>query len=67
MANPVHDRLFIHYCYRSESFASIKIFDSKGAIGKINKRQLCLQEVNQLNADMRSLPCGSVPVSCSME
>ena len=52
--NPVHDRIFINIVSTNESQAIVKIFDSKGALVKMQKATV-LQGSNQLSINMGSL------------
>lgn len=52
--NPTRDRAFINIITGNESQAIIKVFDSKGALIRVQKATV-LQGSNQLNVDMRSL------------
>jgi len=60
--NPVRDKLIVNILTSSESQATIKIFDSKGALVKIQRAGV-LQGTNQLTIDMKSLPSGSYSLS----
>jgi len=55
--NPVHDRVFINIVTANESQAMIKLFDSKGALVKVQKATV-LQGSNQFSVDMKSLTNG---------
>ncbi len=55
--NPVRDMVFINIFTGNESQAMIKVFDSKGALVKIQKATV-LQGSNQLSIDLRSLANG---------
>jgi Secretion system C-terminal sorting domain len=55
--NPFHDLLFINIVAGNESQAMIKIFDSKGALVKV-QRAIVLQGSNQLNVNMNSMASG---------
>jgi hypothetical protein len=55
--NPVHEMVFINIASSNESRAVIKLFDSKGALIKIQKENI-LQGSNQLTVDLRALPSG---------
>ena len=55
--NPTHDMIFINIVAANESQAMIKVFDSKGALAKIQKTAV-LQGSNQISIDMKSLANG---------
>jgi hypothetical protein len=55
--NPFHDIIFINIVAGNESQAMIKIFDSKGALVKV-QRVAVLQGSNQLSVNMNSLASG---------
>ena len=55
--NPVQDLIFINLVTAARSTAIVRLFDSKGALVKIQKTML-LQGSNQLNVDIRSLAQG---------
>jgi len=55
--NPVQDVIFINLVTTTRSQAIIKLFDSKGALAKIQETML-LQGRNQFNVDIRSLKQG---------
>jgi hypothetical protein len=55
--NPVHDMVFINIVTSNESQAMIRVFDSKGALVKI-QRATVLQGSNQLSVDMKSMANG---------
>jgi Secretion system C-terminal sorting domain len=52
--NPVNSTVFISIITHSESQATIRIFDSKGALVKVQKATV-LRGSNQLSADVKSL------------
>lgn len=56
--NPVQDLLFVNLVTTAGSQATVKLFDSKGALVKMQKGTL-LQGSNQLNIDVRSLEHGT--------
>ena len=60
--NPVHDRVFINIATRNASQVMIKVFDSKGALVKMQTATV-LQGSNQLNVDMKSLANGFYSIS----
>jgi hypothetical protein len=60
--NPVHDRIFINIVTANESQAMIKLFDSKGALVKVQKATV-LQGSNQLSVDMSALANGVYSLS----
>jgi hypothetical protein len=60
--NPVHDRIFINIVSGNATEANIKIFDSKGALIKIQKANI-LRGSNQLSVDMVPYANGIYPVS----
>lgn len=60
--NPVHDKVFINITTDNASQVMIRIFDSKGALVKM-QRDMILQGSNQFNVDMRSLTTGIYSVS----
>ncbi|MBC7936692.1 MAG: T9SS type A sorting domain-containing protein [Rhizobacter sp.] len=64
--NPVHDVLFINLSATNQSPAVIKLFDSKGALVKI-QRPAILPGSNQLRVDMRSLAAGIYALSLDWE
>jgi hypothetical protein len=64
--NPIHDLIFINIVTANESHATIKIFDSKGALVK-KQQATVLQGSNQLNVDMRSLVNGIYLVSADWD
>lgn len=55
--NPVSDRLFINIVTDNASQVTIKVFDGKGALIKM-QRTTVVQGSNQLSVDMRSLANG---------
>jgi hypothetical protein len=55
--NPVHDMVFINIVAGNESQAIIKLFDSKGALVKLQSATV-LQGNNQFNVDMKSMANG---------
>jgi len=55
--NPVQDFIFINLVTTVRSQATVKLFDSKGALTKIQQTML-LEGSNQFNVDMRSLGQG---------
>lgn len=55
--NPVQDVIIINLVTPVKSPAIIKLFDSKGALVKIQQTML-LQGSNQFNVDIKSLGCG---------
>ncbi|HEV8283037.1 MAG TPA: T9SS type A sorting domain-containing protein [Chitinophagaceae bacterium] len=55
--NPLHDMIFVNIVTGNESQAIIKIFDSKGALVKMQKSTV-LPGSNQLRIDTRSLANG---------
>lgn len=60
--NPVHDRVFINIVTSNESQVIIKVFDSKGALVKLQKVTV-LQGSNQLSIDIGSLANGIYSLS----
>lgn len=60
--NPVHDRIFVNIVNTNESQAMLKVFDSKGALVKMQKATV-LQGSNQLSIDIRSLAKGVYSLS----
>jgi hypothetical protein len=60
--NPVHDAVFINIVTNKESQAVIKVFDSKGALIKM-QRATVLQGSNHLSVDMISLASGVYSLS----
>jgi Secretion system C-terminal sorting domain len=60
--NPVRDKVFINIVTGNQSQALIKVFDSKGALVKIQKTTV-LQGSNQFTIDMRSLANGFYSLS----
>jgi hypothetical protein len=60
--NPVHDLTFINITVDNVSPVMIRIFDSKGALVKIQSAMV-LQGSNQLSVDMRSLSSGIYSLS----
>jgi hypothetical protein len=60
--NPVRDIVFINIVTGRESQAVIKIFDSKGALVKLQKATV-LQGSNQLSVDIKSLANGVYSLS----
>ena len=55
--NPTHDAVFVNIVAGSESLAVIKVFDSKGALVKVQKTEI-LRGSNQLRTDMESMTSG---------
>jgi hypothetical protein len=55
--NPFHDLLFINITAGSESQATIKVFDSKGALVKVQRTNV-LQGSNLINIDLKSMTNG---------
>jgi len=55
--NPLHDKMFINIVAANASKATIKIFDSKGALIKAQQANI-LRGSNQLNMDMATLANG---------
>ena len=55
--NPVHDKAFINITADNASQVMITIFDSKGALVKM-QRAMALQGSNQVSVDMKSLSSG---------
>ncbi len=64
--NPVHDLVFINIVSQTGSQAVIKIFDSKGALVKMQKANL-LSGYNQLTIDMTSIANGMYLVSAEWD
>ncbi len=60
--NPVHNKIFINIVSGNASQAAITIFDSKGALVKIQKATI-LRGSNQLSVDMASFANGIYSVS----
>ena len=60
--NPVHDNIFINIATANESRATIKIFDSKGALVKAQAANV-LPGINQMNINIRSLANGPYTIS----
>ena len=60
--NPTHDKVFINIVSSNESPVIINVFDSKGALVKMQSATL-LQGSNQLSVDIRSLANGVYSVS----
>ncbi len=60
--NPVHDKAFINITAENISPVIIKIFDSKGALLKM-QRAIALQGSNQFSVDMEPLASGFYSVS----
>lgn len=60
--NPFHDRVFLNIVAGNASQAVIKVFDSKGAIVKIQQTTL-LRGVNQVGIDLKSLAGGLYQLS----
>ncbi|MEP7232879.1 MAG: T9SS type A sorting domain-containing protein [Ginsengibacter sp.] len=60
--NPVHDNLYINIIAANKSGAEIKVFDSKGALVKV-QRETVLQGSNQFRINTSSLPQGSYLLS----
>jgi hypothetical protein len=60
--NPVRDRVFINIVTGNESRATIKLFDSKGALVKVQAATV-LPGSNQLSIDLRSLASGVYSLS----
>ena len=60
--NPVRDRIFINIVTSYESQAMIKVFDSKGALVKIQRANV-LPGSNQLSIEMASFANGIYSVS----
>ena len=60
--NPVHDNVFITIVSGAESQGTIRLFDSKGSLLKIQNIHV-LQGNNQFSVDMRSLPAGAYLLS----
>jgi hypothetical protein len=56
--NPVQGQLFINIISRNESSATIKLFDSKGALVRVQKENL-LRGSNLVKVDMTVFPGGS--------
>lgn len=59
--NPVREQLFMRMTTAAASSASIRLFDGKGALVKIEKAAL-VQGNNMLHVDMRLLPKGTYTV-----
>lgn len=55
--NPVRDMVFVNVVAGNESQGIVKLFDSKGALIKVQRRTI-LQGNNQLGIDMRPLASG---------
>jgi hypothetical protein len=64
--NPVNSTVFISIVTHSESQATIRIFDSKGALVKVQKATV-LRGSNQLSADVKSLANGVYSLSVDWE
>jgi hypothetical protein len=60
--NPTHDKIFINIVTNKESQAAIRLFDSKGALVKMQQATVLVGS-NQLTIDMRSLASGVYHVS----
>jgi hypothetical protein len=60
--NPVHDKTFINISADNDSQVMIKIFDSKGALVKM-QRAMVLQGSNQFSVDMEPLTSGVYSIS----
>ena len=60
--NPVRDRVFINIVTGEESRATIKLFDSKGALVKVQAATVLIGN-NQLSIDMKSLAAGVYSLS----
>ena len=60
--NPVHDNIFINIGAANGSQATIKIFDSKGALVKAQAANV-LPGINQMNINIKSLPNGPYTIS----
>ena len=60
--NPFHDRVFVNIIAGNASQALIRVFDSKGALVKIQPATL-LQGVNQVGIDLQSLAAGLYQLS----
>ena len=60
--NPVRDGVFINIVTGNESRATIKLFDSRGALVKVQAATV-LQGSNQFSIDMRSLASGVYSLS----
>ena len=56
--NPVHDNVFVSIVSGTASQGTIRLFDSKGSLIKIQRINV-LQGSNQFSVDMRSLPGGA--------
>lgn len=64
--NPVNDKLFINILASTQYDASIRLFDSKGALVKIQRASIS-QGSNQLSVDMKSLPVGIYQLSVNSD
>jgi hypothetical protein len=60
--NPFHDVLFVTIVAANDSQAAIKVFNSKGALVKVQSTTV-LQGTNQLSIDMSSLANGAYSLS----
>ncbi len=60
--NPVQEMLWVNITTTRSSPATIKIFDSKGSLLRLQKNEL-LTGNNQLNIDMQKLPAGTYHVT----
>src|SRR5688572_6441564 len=60
--NPVHDKVFINITAENASQVMIKVFDSKGALVKM-QRAMALQGNNQFSVDMNPLTSGVYSLS----
>jgi len=55
--NPSHDIVFVNIVSANQSQGMIKVFDSKGALVKVQKATVS-QGSNLISVDMRSIPKG---------
>jgi hypothetical protein len=55
--NPFHDFVFVNLVASNESQATIKVFDSKGALVKVQRTNV-LQGSNQIRIDLKSMTNG---------
>ena len=60
--NPVQEMLWVNITTTRTSSATIKVFDSKGSLLRLQKNEL-LTGSNQLNMDMKRLPAGTYHVT----
>lgn len=60
--NPVQEMLWVNITTSRASSATIKVFDSKGSLLRLQKNELLIGS-NQLNIDMQKLPAGTYHVA----